>query len=348
MHKYMTSSVLSMLIIGTSIVALATEDRDVRKKIRSNNKVKGELSVMVLGSGGPVAMSYGRASAGYLVFTDGKPRILMDLGGGSLKSLAQTDVNIKDTDIFLLSHLHADHTGDLTPTIKTLYASSTLAGTQRTAPIHIYGPDKNGIPFPGTTIAQYPSTTTYVHDHYAMPAGSERYLNHFFPTGTNQGASKFSYEVSDLNSKVAAAKVETVLSTHDGLVVKAIAVDHGSAPAVAFRIEYKGHSVVYSGDTGSNGPNMVTLSQNADMLIYDTSIMDDLPPIPILHIRHTSPTRLGEVAAVANVKLLILSHISQITEPRIDKVKQIIRAQGYRGKIKVAADLKVYNLGDDN
>lgn len=347
MHRYIAGGVLSLLVMtGISFVALAENDHaDANEP--AVNKVKGELSVMVLGSGGPEATASGRASAGYLIFTDGRPRILMDVGGGTYQRLAASGANIKDLDIILLSHLHADHTGDLTPVIKTLYFHNNRAGTGRTTPVHIYGPRENGVPFPNTTIPQYPSTSTYAHDHYALPAGSERYLN-IFATAISQGASKFSYQAHDLNSDVTGAEVETVLSGSDGLVVKAIAVDHGPVPAVAFRIEYKGHSLVYSGDTKSTGPNMITLAQGADMLIYDTAIMDDLPLIPVFHVLHTAPTRLGEVALAANVKQLVLSHITAVTEPRLELVKQIIRDQGFTGKIRTARDLKVYNFGDDD
>lgn len=348
MHRFARRGLISLFItLGVSVVAIADDDREHEKKHLAVDKVKGDLSVMVLGSGGPIATASGRASAGYLIFTDGKPRVLMDVGGGAYQRLAASGTNIKDLDIILLSHLHADHTGDLTPTIKTLYFHNNLAGTGRTAPVRIYGPRKNGAPFPNTTIAQYPSTSTYAHDHYSMPEGSERYLN-IFATAISQGASKFSYEVHDLNSKVAGAAVETVLAADDGLVIKAIAVDHGPVPAVGFRIEYKGHSVVYSGDTGSKGPNMITLAKGADMLIYDTAITDDLPPNPVFHVLHTSPTRLGEVAAAANVKELILSHITPVTEPRLELVEQIIRDQGYTGEIEDAEDLDVYNLGHDD
>lgn len=313
----------------------------------SDADVEGELSVMVLGSGGPVATSAGRASAGYLIFTDGKPRILMDLGGGTYKSLAKSGVNIHDMDIILLSHLHADHTGDLSSVIKTIYFHNNQAGTSRSNPIHIYGPRKNGAPFPGTAIPQYPDTSVYAHDHYAMPDGTERYLN-LFARAISQGQSQFAYKAHDLDSIVAGASVQTVLSAPDGLVVKAIAVDHGPVPALAFRIEYKGHSVVYSGDTGSRGPNMVTISQGADLLIYDTAIMADAPANPVFHVLHTEPARIGEVAIAANVKKLVLSHITPVTDPRIKEVKSIIRSVGYRGSIKVAKDLKVYNLKDDD
>ena len=75
--------------------------------------------------------------------------------------------------------------------------------------------------------------------------------------------------------------------------------------------------------------------------------MDDLPPNPVFHALHTSPTRIGEVASAANVKKLVLSHITPVTEPRLKLVKKVIR-QNYRGKIKAAKDLKVFNLGDDD
>ena len=310
------------------------------------DKVEGPLSIMVLGSGGPVATPRGRASASYMVFTDGKPRVLMDIGGGAFQRLAASGMNIKDLDIVLLSHLHIDHTGDLSAAIKTIYFHNNQAGTGRTSPIHIFGPQENGVPFPGTSVSQYPATSTYADDHYALPNGTERYLN-IFAKAISQGASDFSYEAHDLNSTVTGAAIETVLHTPDGLLIQAIAVDHGPVPAVAFRIEYKGHSIVYSGDTGSKNDNMIIISQNADLLVYDTAITDVLPPNPLFHVLHTSPTRIGEVAAAAGVKKLILSHITPVTETRLKQVKQVIREQGYHGKIKAAKDLKVYNLGDD-
>jgi len=332
------SLLLFLLAVSVSVVLADNEGHKL-----ALDKVKGPLSVMVLGSGGPVATPSGRASAGYMIFVEGKPRVLMDVGGGTYQRIAASGMNIKDLDIVLLSHLHIDHTGDLSSTIKTIYFHNNLAGTGRTNPVRIYGPAENGVPFPGTTVSQYPATSDYAHDHYALPGGTERYLN-IFATAISQGASKFAYEAHDLNSAVAGASMEEILSTPDGLVLKAIAVDHGPVPALAFRIEYKGHSIVYSGDTGSRGPNMVTIAQDADLLIYDTAIMEDQPTNPVFHILHTEPARIGEVAQAANVKKLVLSHITPVTEPRLKEVKQIIRSQAYTGKISEAEDLKVYNL----
>ena len=202
-------------------------------------KVKGELSVMVLGSGGPIATAEGRASAGYLIFTDGKPRVLMDVGGGTYQRLAKSGTNIKDLDIVLLSHLHADHTGDLSSVMKTVYFHNNLARNQaaaqgvtlagRTAPINIYGPTSsalpamvNGVSFKkpdgslvldanGNPISVYPSTEDYAHGQFSVfKGGVERYLAAFVagisdddgPMGPGGPVSKFAYTANDLSSKV--------------------------------------------------------------------------------------------------------------------------------------------------
>ncbi len=327
----------TLLLLTTCILSLPAT---AHEKL-AVDKVRGDLSAIVLGSGGPVATASGRASAGYLVFVDGKPRILLDAGGGTYQRLAASGADVKDLDLVLLTHLHVDHTGDLSSIIKTVYFHNTRAGTFRTAPIHIWGPAANGIPFPKTKIAQYPSTTDYVNTYYAMPNGVERYLN-IFTRAIRAGI--FNYKVHDVSSTWKGAETELVYEK-DGLRITTIAVNHGPVPAVAYRIDYKGKSLVYSGDTSSVSNNMVTLANGADMLIYDTGIMDDAPANPVFFQLHTTPTRMGQVAAAAGVKKLILSHITPVTEPRLREVKSLVRAQGFYGRIKAANDLKVLNIG---
>ena len=341
------------------------------------DKVEEEgLSVIVLGSGGPVATPSGRASAGYLIFTDGKPRILMDAGGGTFQRLAASGTNVKDLDIILLSHLHLDHTGDLSPIIKTVYFHNRGANLNpkipqsfppgRTKTFRIFGPAANGIPFPPPSglpaVPQYPASTEYVHNNYDAATGMERYLN-IFSRAISGGI--FSVTPTDVSPNWLAYNPKVLVDEGVGenrLLITAVGVNHGPVPALAFRIEYKGKSIVYSGDTSSrsvapngnalaNGGNMVEISEGADLLIYDTAIMDDLPAGPsgaVFFTLHTTPSRIGEVAEAAGVKKLLLSHITPITEPLLDKVEDLIRAQGYVGKIKRAKDLKVINLGDDD
>jgi len=317
------------------------------------DKVEGKLSVMVLGSGGPIATPSGRASSGYLIFADGKPRLFIDTGGGTFKSLAESGARIPNVSNFLLTHLHLDHTGDMSAIVKTLYFHNLQAGHFRTSPIHFYGPATNNIPFPpapplvgGAGVSQYPDTSFYVDGHYNIKTGLERYLN-VFTLGIKAGV--FKYAVHDLPSDFSDNSITTVFTDADGLTVTSIPVNHGPVPAVAYRVDYAGYSIVYSGDTTSKTDNLIKLAKGADILIYDTAIMDDAPPLDsIFHKLHTTPTRMGVVATTAKPKKLVLSHITPVTEPRLKEVKSIVKSAGFTGKIKKAKDLKVYNLGDDD
>ena len=389
----MAAGLLASLLL--SVAAIADDDAN-----NANDKVSGDLSVVVLGSGGPIAADNpsDRASAGYLIYTDGKPRILMDAGGGTFKTLAKSGAGIKDLDIVLLTHLHADHTGDLTSIIKTTYFHNNLfrlsnqtmppdfarlcAG--RTAPVRIWGPGETSLP-PGTPGTAFPngvkifdSTAHYVDDHYSVGPnpmnpmahpGSERYLTPFVvaiseqpgcpatpmaPPGTNP-VSRFAVSTSDLSSNwmVPPGTPAEVVLNEGGLKITAVAVAHGTTPAVAYRIDYKGKSIVYTGDTSSRimtpmgsviSPALVGLATGADLLIYDTAITDTLPTTPIFRAIHTSPTDLGTVARIAGVKKVLLSHLTPVTAPRIDEVTAAIQAAGYTGKIKVAKDLTVKNV----
>lgn len=327
--------------------AFAASPSAFADKKSTRAQVRGDLSVLVLGSGGPAANSDGRASAGYLIFTDGEPRILMDAGGGTFQRLAASGINIKDVEIVLLSHLHIDHMSDLPAFVKTIYFHNRAAGTERTAPIRIYGPDTNGVGFPPafpTTANQYPPTTEFADGHFHLSDGLERYLHVFAPA---IGAGDFNYQAFDVSPDPAAG-MQTVLVEPDGLTVDAIGVNHGPAPSLAFRIGYAGQSIVFSGDTNSSTDNMIKISEDADLLIYDTAILENTPPDgDVVAALHTRPSRMGEVADAAEPDHLVLSHITAVTDGNIGQVKRIVRRQGYDGRISEARDLKVYDLDQD-
>ena len=357
----MFRSHLSWLAAITFLFSSVLTTNVLADKKLAVDKVDGDFSVMVLGSGGPIATSVGRASAGYLVFIEGEPKILMDAGGGTFQRLAQSGTDIKDLDIVLLTHLHIDHMGDLSPIVKSMYFHNRIANVDpnnteysfppgRTAPFRVFGPAANGVPFPpvlsadpGT--AQYPASSEFVHSHYDLNEGNERYLN-IFSRAISGGI--FGYEVTDVSPNWQNYNPVEIVN-EDGLVITAVGVNHGPVPLLAFRIDYKGKSVVYSGDTSSVGNNMPLLSEGADLLIYDTALFFNAPPanrpdLNIFYALHTTPARIGQVASQANVKSLVLSHITPQTEGKFKAVKDMIRAEGYKRNIKVAKDLKVYNL----
>src|SRR5580765_1960585 len=104
------------------------------------------LELVVLGSGGPGAV--GRAGSSYVVLLDGKPRILVDAGPGSFVRAGEARLALRGLDIVLLTHLHADHAGELPGLVK---ARSVASGGS--IEFRIFGPSGHG---------RYPSTRRFV------------------------------------------------------------------------------------------------------------------------------------------------------------------------------------------
>lgn len=336
-HFFNSIALLSFLI---SPIVMADEDDKDELAI---HEVEDGLSVMVLGSGGPMTLPNDRAGSGFMIFVDGEVRILMDAGGGVYKRIGDAGINIADLDTILITHMHIDHMSDLDSIVKSIFFHNRIKGQTRSTPIHFYGP--GAAPDAAPPVARdYHATTALVDGNFHKETGLNRYL-HFFAGAI--GAGQFSYEAHDIMQNPALPMKTILGGTADELTVKSIGVPHGPVPALAYRIEYQGKSIVWSGDTSSNSANdnMVQLSQDADVLIYDTAILDTTPPP--FSILHTTPARIGEVAAAANVKLLVLSHLTPQTEGNIKLVKKQIREAGYHGPLRVAEDLQVYNLHDD-
>jgi len=119
--------------------------------------------------------------------------------------------------------------------------------------------------------------------------------------------------------------------------VSSIAVDHDDVPAVAFRIELAGHAIVVSGDLASKNDNLARLAMGADLLVYDTTVVDPPGSPKILYELHTAPHRIGDVAAAAHVKSLLLSHLSPAVERAQADVLRSVRAS-FAGETRFAED----------
>src|SRR5271168_3713869 len=129
------------------------------------------LTVQVLGSGGP-EMQDKRASTSYLIWEDGKARVILDAGGGSALRFGESGAQMSQADVFLFSHFHVDHSGDF----PALIFSSWFEDRKR--PLPIYGPSSN---------KYMPSTTEFVHDLFSDPHGAWRYLSDLVQPSTASG-----------------------------------------------------------------------------------------------------------------------------------------------------------------
>jgi ribonuclease BN (tRNA processing enzyme) len=136
------------------------------------------------------------------------------------------------------------------------------------------------------------------------------------------------------------------LVMHDDLVrVTAARVEHPLVPiALAYRFDTPDRSIVFSGDTRPS-QRLIALARGADVLVHEVllpSRLDPNIPEPVRqHIMnsHTTAEDAGRVAAAANVKMLVLSHLVP-TEPPAPDADWIAPARRhFNGSIVLGHDL---------
>jgi len=272
---------------------------------------KPALEVVILGSGGPRA--FGRAGSSAIVVVRGVPRILVDAGPGAFLRIGELGLDLEKVDTVLLTHLHIDHSGDLAAFFNDRALTSDGPITYR-----IFGPDGAGL---------FPRTSRFV-DLLVGKDGAFAYQKTF---GVRE-----SFVVRDLAIRLDSPRTKIV--DEGGLVVEEIATHHGDCPSVAYRISYKGASVVFSGDMDASAlPNLVQLAKNADLLIFNCGVLDPPASPSQLYDLHTPPGKIGEAARASGVKSLLLSHLAPDVESQEAAVRKSIRAS-YAGPVAFASD----------
>ncbi len=272
--------------------------------------------LQVLGSGGPEITDQ-RASSGYLIWHNGKARVLVDMGGGSLLRFEQSGAQVNDLDVILLTHLHVDHSADLPYLIK----ASFFTGRDRDLPI--YGPTGNHL---------MPSTVNFVQ-RLLDAEGAFQYLSDYL-NGSE------SYQVLPSNVNVNGKAKQKVLST-PVYRISAIPVHHGPIPALAWRVDLAKFSVVFSGDMNNDYDTLAKLATNADLLVAHNAIPEQTGGVA--RNLHMPPSVIGKIAARAKVGQLLLSHRMRRTLGKEMQTTQFIK-QHYRGPIQFADDLQCFKL----
>ncbi len=329
------------LVLGVTAAFLSSIVNAQVNDFSNNRNNYGDFSVLVLGSGAAVARpdASGRAQASYIIFIDGEPKILMDAGAGSYQRIAEAGINLKDLELVLLTHLHADHTGDLTPIVQSLYFENSepvTPGIPREIPITVYGPSSNDEVVGDTNVPLFPTIGEYLDSQWDRETGLDRHV-HEINAVLNSG--DFSYNAVEVDADISLP--ERVIYDQDGLKISAIGVIHTSAPSLAYSVEYNGKKLTYSGDLQSITNNLATLAQDSDLLIYDASV-----PNNQANPFHTTPGRIGEISAMANANNLLLTHFTIGSEgvQQQTQMKRLIRDAGYVGPIRIARDLLLVNL----
>lgn len=270
--------------------------------------------VQVLGSGGP-ELDNRRASSGYVIWQDGKARVLVDMGAGSLLHFEQSGAALNDLEVVLLSHFHVDHVNDL----PALIMASFFTYRQRDLPL--YGPTGNDL---------MPSAKSFVQSLFGA-SGAYRYLGSYL-----DGSDSYRLIANNVESK---GKALQVVIANTSLRIVAVPVHHGPIPALAWRVELGNRSLVFSGDMNNENNTLAELSKAADLLVAHHAIPENAGGVA--RNLHMPPSVIGKIAAKPNVKQLVLSHRMNRTIGKEQASTRLIR-QNYRGVLHFADDLQCF------
>jgi ribonuclease BN (tRNA processing enzyme) len=253
------------------------------------------------------------------VWHEGKARVLVDLGGGSLARFEQAGADLTDLEVVLISHFHVDHSGDLAALVKASWF------TQRRRDLPLYGPSGNEL---------MPGAEDFVK-RLLGGSGAWRYLSSFLDGREN-------YRLS-VHEVLAGGKSQSKVTLSPDLAIAAVPVQHGPVPALAWRVQVADSVFAFSGDmSGSNG-TLPDLAREADILVAHNAIPEGAEAAALS--LHMPPSVIGRIAGQAKVRQLVISHRMNRSLGREDETLALIR-ESYDGPVHFADDLQCFRARD--
>ena len=310
----MTKFSSSMAMFGMIILAVPTV-------ASAQSCAEGGVAVQILGSGGP-RINPERASSSYLLWIDGKARMLVDMGGGAYLRFGQSRANLSDLALVAISHLHPDHVSDLP-------ALLWLSHQVRKDPLPIVGPSAGtGVAAPGGFDVA-PDFATFLARMFDEKNGA------FQVMGATLGAAKgFGVPLTVSVADVLKAEPFTVFEGQ-GLKVTAFGIPHANMPTLAYRVDTRDGTIVFSSDQNGTNPKFVDFARNADVLIMHLAIAPGTTN-PVGRALHAPPAVVGRIAQQAHVGRLIVSHIGLFD---LDAAIADLKT-AYTGPLIIGADLQ--------
>jgi ribonuclease Z len=258
------------------------------------------LHAGLCGSGSPLADA---TRAGPCVFViAGRHLYIVDVGEGSARKLNLMAIQPATIDAILLTHFHSDHIADMGEMLIERWA-----GGSHKEPTPVFGP-------PGVESVVEGFNTAYKLD------SGYRVAHHGAATVPPSGAGGVArpFEIAE------GSHASQVVIQQDGVTVSAFPVNHTPVrPAVGYRFDYGGRSLVISGDTAPS-PVLEKYSHGVDVLFHEglqpemvailrdatarhnrlagAKIMGDIPSY------HTRPEDAARIAQAAGVGHLIFYH----------------------------------------
>lgn len=282
-------------------------------------KAEPAIKVILLGTGTPVP-NPDRACASTLVIA-GDKKFLIDTGRGFLINFVRTGYT--DASAVFFTHYHSDHFGEFGEFLVT----RGIVGSK--IPLNVIGP-KGAKKVVNGILDAYELDFKYRKAHH-----KDKWYD-------------ASFKVDVLETQPG------VVYDDAGIKIRMFRVNHSPVdPTVGYRIDYKGRSVVVSGDT-IKVPEMIEMAKGCDILVHDAL---NMPMIKATEARikdnarllemnremseyHATTTDIAAIARDAGVEKLVLTHLVP-SIPAKDQVEaNFIKGMSdiYKGQIIVGRD----------
>jgi ribonuclease Z len=250
----------------------------------------------------------------------GNQRLLFDAGRGVTIRLTQSGVPLRDVDAVFLTHLHSDHVNGLSDLWLTGWLPPAYG--RRELPLRVYG-----------------------------PSGTRDMMSHLEQAHREDVRIRIADEdLSKSGATIDATDVaEGLVYERDGVRVTAFDVDHGELikPALGYRVDFGGRSVVLSGDTRFSA-NLIAHAKGADVIIHEVMaateslLASDAGRRIMAH--HSSPEDAARVFEAIGPRLAVYSHVilGGVTEDELMRRTRMT----YRGRLEVGSDLMTIDVTD--
>jgi ribonuclease BN (tRNA processing enzyme) len=289
--------------------------------------------LITLGTRGGPLPTADRAQSANLLVVNGA-LYLVDAGGSVTHRIVQAGYDFRKVGKIFITHPHSDHTAGLA----TLLVSQWEY--QRAEPTDIYG---------GGVEALVKGALAYLTPNAEIrwAEGKRRPMEATF-RGHDVSAGVI---YKDANITVTAAE-----NTH--FHFEPGTPPYGKYKSFSYRVETPGRVFLFTGDTGPSDA-VETLAKGADVLVTEVTVVDEVLALYkktdawraktedeqkgwIRHMQqeHVSPRYVGELAAKAGVKTIVMTHLSPSADPNDDYHRYVEEAKKYfSGQVVVAKDL---------
>lgn len=298
------------------------------------------LKITFLGTAGTVP-SIERNPSSILIQREGV-RVLFDCGEGTQRQMMKAKCGFRINSVFI-THLHTDHF------IGSFGLLETMSLNGREEPITFYAPDagflRNLFSMFGYEHLGFPVRVVELSDGDVVDFGEFRVLA--FETDHIVKSLGYAFVEKDRRGKFHRKKAEELGIPPGPLYAK---LASGESVVWEGRVVYpemvlgtarRGRKIVYTGDTRPC-ERTLEVARGADVLIHDASFTSELQDWAE-ETKHSTAREAAEIASLAGVRRLILTHISarysRDSQPLLDDARKVFK------DVVVAEDLMSFEVG---